>query len=276
MGKIMRTWSLMAECWKVLRQDKALLIFPLISGICCILLLASFAIPIFVTGAWHPPGHEAAAVRQVLYYGTLLAFYFCNYFIVVFFNAAIIACATQRMNGGKPTVGDGFRVAVSRLPVIIGWALVMATVGLALRIIEERSSKIGEIVAGILGAGWTLVTFLVVPIIVIENKNPFVALKDSTVLLKRTWGEQLASNFSFGMIFFLLAIPAVAIVILGAVLGNSVILIACIVLATLYLILLGLINSALHSIFQAALYCYASNGQVPEGFRPEALTNALS
>jgi len=162
----------MSDCWQMLKQDKSLLVFPLISGFCCLLLLASFAVPIYMTGAWTPPAHDAATQRQIAYYGTLFAFYVANYFIVVFFNAAIIACATQRMNGGNPTVGNGFRVALSRLPVIIGWALVMATVGLLLRIIEERSSKVGEIVAGILGAGWTLVTFLVVPIIVIENKNP--------------------------------------------------------------------------------------------------------
>ncbi len=121
MGKIARTWSLMSECWQVLRQDKKLLVFPLISGICCLLLLASFAVPLYTTGAWQPPGHDATAQRQVAYYGTLFAFYVCNYFIVVFFNAAIIACAAIRLGGGNPTVADGLRAAAARLPVIAGW-----------------------------------------------------------------------------------------------------------------------------------------------------------
>ena len=204
MGKIARTWSLMSECWQVLKQDKSLLVFPLISGICCLLLLASFAVPLYTTGNWQPPGHDATTQRQVAYYGTLFAFYVCNYFIVVFFNAAIVACAAIRMGGGNPTVGDGLRAAASRLPVIAGWALVSATVGLILRIIEDRSDKIGQIIAGLLGMAWTVVSFLVVPILVIENKGPIAALQDSTALLKKTWGEQLISNFSFGMIFFVL------------------------------------------------------------------------
>jgi Family of unknown function (DUF6159) len=273
MGKITRTWSLMSDCWQLLKQDKSLLIFPLISGICCLLLVASFAVPIFLTRAWEPPKSGDTA-QQIVYYGILFLFYFCNYFIVVFFNAAIIA--TFRMGGGTPTVGDGIRAATSRLPVIIGWALVSATVGLILRMIEDRSEKVGRIVSGLLGMGWTVVSFLVIPILVVENKNPIAALKDSTVLLKKTWGEQLVSSFSFGTIFFLMALPAFALVVLGAFAGSAPILVVCIGLAVVYWIALALIQSALQSIFQAALYLYARDGKVPDGFRAEVLSGALS
>ncbi len=275
MGKIMRTWSLMSDCWQVLTQDKALLIFPMLSGICCLALLASFAIPLYTTGAWQPPRHDATTQQQIVYYGMLFLFYFCNYFIVVFFNAGIVACATGRMSGDQPTIGDGFRAAASRLPVIIGWALVSATIGLVLRIIEDRSDKVGRFISGLLGMAWTVVSFLVVPILVVENKNPITALKESTVLLKKTWGEQLVSNFSFGMIFFLLGIPAFALVLLGAFAHNGSILIACCVLALIYIIVLALVQSALQSIFQAALFLYARDGQVPDGFRAEILGGAM-
>ncbi len=276
MGKLTRTWSLMSNCWEVLKQDKGLLVFPLISGFCCLLLLASFAIPMYATNSWQPPVQDATPARQAAYYGTLFLFYFCNYFVVVFFNAAIVACAAARMSGGNPTVGDGFRAAASRLPVIFGWALVSATVGLLLRIIEDRSEKIGRIVAGLLGMGWTVVSFLVVPILVMENKNPLAALKDSTVMLKKTWGEQLASSFSFGLIFFVLAIPAFLLVALGVFAHSMTLLAVCIALAVVYLIALALIQSALQSIFQAALYLYARDGQVPEGFHTEVLRDAMT
>lgn len=265
----------MSECWQVLKQDKSLLVFPLISGICCLLLLASFAVPLYATGNWRPPGHDATTQRQVAYYGTLFAFYVCNYFIVVFFNAAIVACAASRMGGGNPTIGDGLRAATSRLPVIAGWALVSATVGLILRIIEDRSEKIGQIVAGLLGMAWTVVSFLVVPILVVENKGPIAALQDSTALLKKTWGEQLVGNFSFGMIFFLLAIPAIGLIILGVAAGSASVLILCAGLAVIYLIVLALVQSALQAIFQTALYLYARDGQVPAGFHADVLGTAM-
>jgi hypothetical protein len=44
----------------------------------------------------------------------------------------------------------------------------------------------------------------------------------------------------------------------------------------LYLIALALVQSALQSIFQAALFLYARNGQVPEGFEAELLGNAMA
>src|SRR5439155_18890029 len=111
MIKIRRTWSLMSACWLILKKDKEMLVFPLISGACCLLLLASFAIPFYLTGSWQPPKAGAETMRQVGYYGTLFLFYVCNYFVVIFFNCAIVACAAIRMGGGDPTVGDGVRAA---------------------------------------------------------------------------------------------------------------------------------------------------------------------
>lgn len=275
MGKIARTWSLMADSWQVLKVDKSLVVLPFISGICCMLLLASFAIPLYATGAWHPPTRDAETERQVLYYGTLFGFYVANYFIVVFFNAAIVACAATRMGGGNPTIGDGLRAAASRLPVIAGWALVSATVGVILQIVEDRSDRVVQIIAGLLGAAWTVMTFLVVPILVIENKNPIAALQESTALLKRTWGEQLISNLSFSGIFFLLALPAFALIALGFMMGSTIALVACVGLAVIYLILLLLIHSTLQAIFQTALYVYARDGVAPAAFHAEVLATAL-
>jgi len=194
---------------------------------------------------------------------------------VIFFNAGIIACATIRLGGGNPTVGDGFRAAAARLPVIAGWAVVAATVGLILRVIEDRSKWVGRIVAGLLGAAWTVVSFLVVPILVVENKNPFAALHDSAGLVKKTWGEQVAGNFGFGLVFFLAAIPAILVMVLGIFSGNVAVMVGCIGLGVIYLIILGLVQSALQSIYQAAVFLYARDGQVPAGFEAELLGNAM-
>jgi len=275
-GKISYTWDLMRSSWDVLKSDKRLLVFPLLSAICCLLVMASFAIPIGVTDSWRPPGEDAAVADQVAYYGVLFLFYFCNYFVIVFFNSAVVACALIRMQGGEATVGDGLRASVARLPLIVGWALVAATFGLILRIIEDRSEKVGRIVAGLLGMAWSLMTFLVVPIMVVEKKGPFAALKDSTVLLKKTWGEQLIGNFSFGLVFFLLAIPAFLVIALGVFMKSMVALVVCIVLAAVYLIVLSLIQSALYTIFQTALYCYARSGQAPVNFSQDLLVGAMN
>jgi len=187
-----------------------------------------------------------------------------------------VACAVIRMGGGDPTIGDGFRAAFARLPLIVGWALISASFGLLLRIIEDRSEKIGRIVAGLLGMAWTAVSFLVIPILVIDKKSPITAFKESATLLKKTWGEQLISNFSFGLLFFLLNIPAFLLIGVGIFIGSGMALIICISLAVIYLIVLALIQSTLQAIFQAALYLYARHGRAPAGFQGELLQSVMS
>lgn len=275
----------MRASWDVLRQDKELLLFPLFSGVCCVLVLASFAGPILAMTDWQAasdsmaPGAAQALMEtdgdplagQALYMATLFLFYFCNYFVIIFFNAGLIACARIRMEGGDPTVADGLREAWARLPAIAGWAAIAATVGLVLRMIEERSNLVGKIVAGLLGMAWSITSFLVVPILVIENEGPVSSLKRSAAMLKKTWGEQIIGNFSFGLIFVLLALPGVLLLALG-VTANSV---SLIVVSVLYFIGIALAQSALQGIFQAALYLYMRDGEAPEGFEAGALQGSI-
>jgi len=283
LSKISYTWELMGASWEVLKKDKEILVFPLLSGICCLIVLASFAIPMYTTDHWRPE-EGASTAQQVGYYAILFAFYFCNYFVITFFNTAIIACAVSRMAGGDPTVGGGFREAMKRIHLIAGWALVSATVGLILKIIEQQSEKVGRFVAGLLGSAWTIMTFLVVPILVVENKGPFEALGESTKLLRKTWGEQLVGNFSFGIVFFLLALPAFGVGALGAYAyvarQNVVAAVACVIVAVIYMIILSLIQSALAAIFQAAVYMHTQGALTasvgPQGFPVRLINDAMS
>ncbi len=266
----------MGASWQILKKDEEILIFPLLSGICCLIVLASFAVPVVMGGAWHPNAGAEPSDTRSLYYATLFLFYFCNYLVIVFFNAAIVACAAIRMQGGNPTVGDGLRTAAARLPLIAAWALLQATVGMVLRVIEDRSDLVGRIVAGLLGMAWTVTSFLVVPVLVIEGKGPIAALQESTALLRKTWGEQLIGNFSFGLVFFLLAIPAGLFLVLGVLSNSGTGMIIAGILAAVYLVGLSLVQSALQAIFHAALYQYARNGQVPAGFSEESLAQAIA
>jgi hypothetical protein len=274
----------MDASWNVLRKDKRILIFPLLSGISCLLVMFSFAMPIYLTQSWRPPSHDAAAIQQVVYYGTLFSYYFVNYLVITFFNVALVACAIDRMRGGSPDIAFGFNAAAARIHLIVGWALVSATVGMILRVIEERSKLLGRIVAGLLGVAWGIGSYLVVPLLVVERKGPFDALKESAALLRKNWGERVAVTFGFGGIQFLASIPGIAIVGIGIYFGitsrNWTAAGAIIGLGVLYFIVLALVFSALKSIFQAALYLYASGvaadaSTMPQGFPVILLQQAV-
>jgi len=270
------TWQAMGASWDVLKRNKKLLWFPLFSGIACLVILVSFAVPIFLAEAWMPPAGDAEPAQHILYYGLLFLFYFCNYFVITFFNSAVIGAAVQDFSGHEVTFGSAMKAATNRLPQIFGWSLVSATVGLILRAIEERTEIVGQIVVAILGAAWTITTFLAVPVLVVEGKGPIDAFKKSAKLLRRTWGEQLMGNFGFGLIFLLLAIPAVLILIVGFSLGGTVGGIVAITLAVVYLIVLSLIQSTLQGIFQAALYLFAAHDNAPQEFDSHLLRGAMA
>jgi hypothetical protein len=273
MGKFDRTWQLMSASWSVLRKDREILIFPVLSGIASVLVLASFAIPLFMIGDLKKISGSAADAEPWI---ALFLFYFSNYLVIIFFNTAIVACATIRMSGGDPTVSDGLQAAGSRLSAIVGWAAVSATVGMILRMIENRSSFIGRIVAGLLGMAWSITSYLVIPVLVNENKGPIEAYQESVRLLKKTWGEELIGNFSFGLVFFVLSLPAIILVFAGVLMGNGVLTLIFIVLALLYGVLLSVIQSALQGIFQAALYQYAQKGTIAPGFDQNLLKSAIT
>ncbi len=272
-------WELAKDSLHVLRLDKELLVFPLFSGVACMLVLASFGIPLWNSPYANVVFGEGEIPQDPVAYAILFAFYFVNYFVIVFFNSALVACAIIRFRGGDPTVMDGFRASFSRLPQILGWALVSASVGMILRVIESRSEKAGQIAAALLGAGWTIATFFVVPVLVVERANPLEAVKRSLSILRKAWGESIGAHFGIGaMVFVASLICILPIVGGGFAIGAGLvvpggILIACGVLG---LILVSLISSALDSILLAALYLYAADGAVPEQFDKGLLRQAFA
>lgn len=273
-GRISHTWNMMKLSWGVLKQDKELLTFPLVSGIVSLLVTASFVVPMIWGPRLFDKFSQQGQTGDILFYAYVFAFYVVSYFVIIFFNAALVACANLRLDGGDPTVGYGLREASRRLGSIVGWALVAGSVGLILKIIEDRFEGLGRFISGLFGAIWTLITFFVVPFLVIENKSPIDAIKESGSLFKETWGEQLTANFSFGLLFFLLSIPGVLVIGISTTLGSPLMMVGFAV-GGLYVLVLSLISSALSAIFQTALFRYAKYGSVSGEFTEEMLEGTV-
>lgn len=274
MGKFATTWELMKSSARILRHDKELMVFPVLSGIFTLLLIASFLTPL-LAGDFARTLEGGEAEPEGWFYAALFVFYVLSYFIVVFFNSAIIACAMIRMDGGDPTVKDGLNAATERIGQIFAWAMFAGTVGFALRAIEERSAIAGRIVVAIFGIAWTVTAYLAVPVLVHKRLGPIDAFRESARLLKQTWGQQLIGSFGFGLVFFVLAIPAFALFIIGGFTGTESGMVAGIILAVTYMVVLAIVQSALQAIFQAAVYRFAETGQVPEGFDQATLAGSI-
>lgn len=276
MGKFGRTWEMMKSSARILRQDKEMMVFPVLSGIFTLLLVASFVAPFFGETEFSRQLREAEEQgREDLLYAGLFAFYVLSYFIVVFFNSAIIACALKRMDGGDPTIGYGLSAAFERIGPILGWAIFAGTIGFILRVIEERSQLAGKIIAGLLGVAWSVTAYLAVPALVARKLGPIDAFRESARLLKESWGEQIIGNVGFGLVFFVLSIPAAGFIALGVFFESGYGVAVGVALAVIYMLLLAIIQSALQAIYQAAVYRYADSGEAPAEFDTGALAASI-
>jgi hypothetical protein len=271
-----RSWSLVKASSSVLGANKRLMVFPVLSSICTLIVAASFLVPAFSSGmlTHMDRGHMTPGTAVFLF-----LFYLVQYFVIIFFNSALVGAALIHLRGGSPTVGDGFRVATSKLPAIFGYAVISATVGMVLRAIQERAGFIGRWVAGLFGVAWTLATFLVVPVLVNQEIGPFDAVKHSAELLKRTWGENLIGNAGIGLVFgvltLLVLLGGFGLVMLAISTHSTAMIVAVVAVCVLAVLVLAVIQSALHGIYAAAVYRYAEEGDAGAGFEKALVADAF-
>jgi hypothetical protein len=270
-----RSIELAKASLRVLRSDKELLVFPFISFIALVIVTLSFTVPWALMGGFRELESGGPGITT---YVLAFAFYLVTYTVMFFFNTALVGAAMIRLDGGDPTVRDGFRIAFSRLPQILVYALIAATVGMVLRWINERFGIVGQIVSGIIGFAWNIATYLVVPVLVVEKVGPIEAIKRSASLLRKTWGEQLVGNFGIGIVFGLLALLALVlgVVLVVALVQVSVVLAVAVVVVTALVVgVIALIGAAASGIFTASLYRFATKGDPGSTFRGDTIAAAF-
>lgn len=275
------SWELFKQSWAVLRADSHLILFPILSTISCLLVLASFAVPAALLIPWAELGEGDAEqfTKSAWWYLGLFGFYLVNFFIITFFNSALVACASNRFAGQDSSARAGLAVAVSRLPQILAWSILSATVGVILRTIAERTGFIGSIIIRLVGMAWSIATYFVVPILVIEGTGPIESVKRSIAVLRKNWGESLTLHLGMGLIGFLMALacflPLAAGIAVSVTIQSPVPGIVGGAVTFLALLVLSLVTSTLKVIIQTALYRFAETGSAPAGFETALLQAAI-
>ena len=274
-NRIGNSVSLMKASLNVLRLDKELMLFPIMSGIASVLVMASFIVPVVWTGAWEiVEGTQGGYVEMSI----VFAMYVLLYTVTFYFNAALVGAALIRLDGGDPTVGDGLAIAAKRMGSILQYAVIAATVGMILRMISERGGLFAKIAAMIGGIAWTMATYLAVPVLVTKDISAIDAIKESAQVFKRTWGENLAGNYGLGWAMFLLfmawSVGSVGVMIGLATVAPVAVLPVMLIAGAGYLFLMVL-ASALHGVYTAALYRYAMTGDAGV-FDGQVVGNAFS
>lgn len=264
MGRFANTWRLTKNSWSLLKQDRELLWLPVLSMLTILAIAIAAAVVGFVTGSFDTGGGADSVQGSAVVLG--LVFAFVATATVVYFEGALVAGAHERMTGGDPTVRSAMGKAASRLPSLLGWALITLTVGLVLRFLRERLGWLGQMLTFLAEAAWGVATYLVVPAIIIDDYRSFASVKHSMSLVRRTWGENLIAQAGFGLLGFVIALPIIVVAVLIASLVPGIGLYVGIAVGLFGVLAVSVVVSALSLYFKTALYEYATDGVAHGGF----------
>ena len=275
MGKWKASKLIVSESWAILKQDKEMMLFPIMSIVSSLVASASLGILyLFVL----PKGVESELLggNTIIVYGVLFIYYVVMFFILNFFQAGIYIIAHGRFSGKDLSFKDGIDGALHNAGKIFMWSVISSTVGILLNIIVDKFKFIGVIIAKILGVAWNVMTYFSLPSLVIGNKTISESFKDSALMIRKTWGETIIVNFGVGLLFGVLMFLGLALSIGIIALAPSLfVFMSVLALYVVYVIILSIISSTLGSIFKLALYEYASTGVMPAGFSPEVISGAI-
>ena len=275
MERIKRGWKLSKQSWAVVKSDKSLLAFPIISVVAAIITMIIFfgggaAMAVAIGSPW-------GALPLVIIGAYLLTV------VGVFSSVALASCATEALDGRETTVGQGISAARGRMKLIFAWAAVALFVGALIAVIQSLLQEVAggiasAIFGGLAGLAWAVATFFVIPVIALDGLGPKEALKTSAHVVKERWGEGVVGSSAIGLItFFVAMLPAIVMMVLGFVLAGSSAVGGGLLIGVGFLVLViaMLFQSTIMAVFRVALYRYATEGDVIGGFDREALESAF-
>jgi hypothetical protein len=260
-GRLKTGWALTTDSIRVLRGDPELAVFPLVGSIAGLVYVG-----LLLGGSALLFGTDFGVAQYVL----LFALYFGATFIASFTTAALMHETRRAFRGEDPDFRSGMATAWRNKSALIAWSAVSATVGVIIRLIDSQDNFLAEILASLVSAAWSILTYFVVPVITFEDVGVRDAIARSGETFKNTWGETAGAHFGVGIVTVLLMLPVVAlaagVVVLGGLGGGALGVGASLLVAVALVLTAYLFAMTLSSIARLALYVYATEGQRPSAF----------
>lgn len=278
--KFQRSWEITKLTFSILKKDKVMLLFPMLSSLFSILFIVTLIVPFVVLSIFGITNSNEISMLLVLFF-----VYFGLAFLATFFNVCVVYYTKKIFNGEQVGFKDTISFGVSNLKLILYWALVSATVSVLIRILEHatrRMGGVGQVISRMVLAtaamGWAVATVFVIPSIVYNKKTPFDAIKESVNTLKKTWGESLIRYAGLNIIQFIITL--LGIIILGGLTFVSFMInlylgIIMLTITILFVIIVSLVFQVANDIFNTALFEFAQNGKIPTGYNQKALSDAF-
>lgn len=274
--RMRRGWELTKKAWGVVRANPRLVRLPITGGLLALVLGAVFAGPGALLLAREDPSTGIKVVGVVL---VAVGVYLAS-FSIIYYNVALAAAADQTLRGEEPDIRAAKGVARSRIGVIAAWALVSVVVSALLSLIRDKAGVAGGLIAGVTGALWSLITFMVVPVLAFEGVGPIAAIKRSAGLFRQKWGQQVTGNIAIGGISGLIMVVAILLGVGGVALlatggtGADVAGIVLLVIGLVIGIAAAVFAGATRGVFGVALYHYVVEDRAVGPFSQQELAGA--
>lgn len=263
------TSTLLRVSFQVLRSNKRLIAFPIMSITTEAIVLAAFAVPYLMSGRGSSTGANRLGIAG---YGLGVLCYLALTAVSTYVNAALLIAVGQTMRGEQPSVGRALRSAARLLPSILAWSVVSSTVGLLIRALDRRV----PIVSAVLGVSWSALTFFVLPVMVFEGLGPVRGTRRAIQVLRSAWREEVTGTLRLGGILLLLAIPMAPVLFFGYGSENGPAMLLAVAVCALWFGLYGLVLSCLTGVYRAAVYLYATTTTTPPQFASVDLGRAFA
>lgn len=273
-GRITKGFRAIGTSWDLLKRRPSLLVLPAISAVTVTIAAYAIFVPVLYFDHDLLPGKLALGLAA-------LAMALPFTFVTTFCNVGFIAMVQMHWAGEEPSIRQGLREARRRLKTIVLWTLLTTTVGALLRALEEIpgiGAVAGRILTMVGAAAWSLATYFVVPVLVVEDVNVRQGLRRSASVFRKRWGETLTGGVTIGAAFGILTLPACFLLGGGMVAfesGSDTTGLVLIALAVLWAAPLLAVSSALTEMFQLVLYREATEGTLPRGLNQADLGNAI-
>ncbi|MHA1453646.1 MAG: DUF6159 family protein [Promethearchaeota archaeon] len=285
-----RSREVMRLSFAVIKADKELLWFPIISSIFSAAYSLAILFPLVIVEILAGVSGGGEVVMKGIYYLWLFVVYFGLAVISAFFGVCTCYTAKTRFEGGDATFGQSIKYGFKRFGSVVAWGAVSGVWGVLMVLLQNLANKLGppgkiivQILRGAMSFMWNIATIFVIPAITYYDLTPFKAIKKSVATLKKTWGESIIRHFGMGLLSFLFSL--LGILVLGGLSAVFFIFvqdqlgmwlgISFAILAILYLILLNMVFGIANQIFNTALFVYADTGSVPKGWKKNVLANTF-
>lgn len=271
MQSLSRGWSFFTQSWKMVSADKDLIkpsIYALFVGF---LVTLVFMIPIAITAL--VLGTQGMIARIILaLFGAVLIF--AQYAVTYIFSAMTIQLVYGYLSEGDGRMDKAWEIVRRDWFNILTLAAASTLVTLiknAVRGNGRSRNVIGEAVAGIINTVWTEATYIVLPIMIIEDVNLKDGLKRATYIFKNNLMligiSTVGVSWITGMIGFVLgavglllgfgiALPLISLagdvlplIVVAVVLGVFV--------ASIFFMLASVINTYTSTAYHTCLYIWA-------------------